>query len=108
MADDLGWEPMTRGEQGRNENAFVNAVSNGFQSDGEGRGINFSQSVAIELSRHMVVTARDGNERSVARNLLGNALFEVGRARERDGAAGGGGGGVSRGAGGADARAFAA
>ena len=39
---------------------------------------------------------------------LGTALGTLGRAGERDGAAGGGGGGLSRGAGGADARAGAA
>ena len=45
---------------------------------------------------------------AMTQNNLGNALWEAGRAGERDGASGGGGGGVSRGAGGADARAGAA
>ena len=45
---------------------------------------------------------------AMTQNNLGNALVALGRARERDGAAGGGGRGLSRGAGGMDARAGAA
>ena len=44
----------------------------------------------------------------MTQNNLGNALRTLGRARERDGAAGGGGRRLSRGAGGTDARARAA
>ena len=45
---------------------------------------------------------------AMTQNNLGNALATLGRARERDGAAGGGGRGLPRGAGGMDARAGAA
>ena len=45
---------------------------------------------------------------ATTQNNLGNALWTLGRAGERDGAAGGGGRGLSRGAGGMDARARAA
>src|SRR4051812_28574892 len=44
-----------------------------FFEDGETRGINFSLSVAIELARRMLATARDDEERWIAASLLGNA-----------------------------------
>ena len=46
--------------------------------DGETRGINFSLSVAIELARRMVATARDDGERWTAAVLLGDALRALG------------------------------
>src|SRR5215468_3670365 len=49
-----------------------------FWRDGNVKGINFSLSVAIELARRMRATAREGNERSVAINLLGAALATLG------------------------------
>ena len=47
-------------------------------ADGETRGINFSLSVAIELARRMVATARDDDERWTAAVLLGIALWSLG------------------------------
>ena len=49
-----------------------------FTADGETRGINFSLSVAIELARRMVATARDDAERWTAAVLLGTALWSLG------------------------------
>src|SRR5262249_25953676 len=49
-----------------------------FWADGNEKGINFSLSVAIELARRMVVTAREPNERGVALNLFANALRALG------------------------------
>jgi tetratricopeptide (TPR) repeat protein len=49
-----------------------------FQSDGETRGTNFSLSIAIELARRMVATARDRKERWATSVLLGNALRSFG------------------------------
>jgi hypothetical protein len=49
--------------------------------DGEAKGINFSLSVAIELARLMLATARDSAQRGTASTLLGNALLTLG-ARE--------------------------
>ena len=42
------------------------------------RGANFSLSVAIELARRMVASARNADERGVAGNLLGVALWTLG------------------------------
>ena len=49
-----------------------------FIADGETQGINFSLSVAIELARRMVATARDDGERWTATVLLGTALWSLG------------------------------
>ena len=46
--------------------------------EGSAKGINFSLSVAIELARRMVATAQDADERWLALNLLGNALWTLG------------------------------
>jgi hypothetical protein len=45
-----------------------------YYEDGKVRGINFSLSVAIELARLMLATARDRTERVTAANLLGIAV----------------------------------
>jgi hypothetical protein len=49
-----------------------------FWADGNDKGINFSLSVASELARRSLATARDANERGVALNLLGTALSTLG------------------------------
>jgi tetratricopeptide (TPR) repeat protein len=61
-----------------------------FWSDGDSKGVNFSFSVAIELARLMIATARDADESGNALNLLGTALSrlgerESGTARLREG-----------------------
>jgi tetratricopeptide (TPR) repeat protein len=56
---------------------------NQLMADGRVKGINFSLAVAIELARQKEATARDANERGVALNLLGNALWRLGE-RESD------------------------
>jgi tetratricopeptide (TPR) repeat protein len=49
-----------------------------FKAEGAAKGINFSLSVAIELARRMVSTARDTNERGIALNVFGETLRELG------------------------------
>jgi tetratricopeptide (TPR) repeat protein len=49
-----------------------------YYEDGEAKGINFSLSVAVELARRMLATARDSRERGTVLNLLGSALWTLG------------------------------
>jgi len=51
---------------------------NRFYEEGGTKGVNFSLSVAIELARRMVASARSADERGMAGNLLGNALWRLG------------------------------
>ena len=52
-----------------------------FYEEGQSKGINFSLSVAVELARRRVASARSADERGTAGNLLGIALGMLG-ARE--------------------------
>jgi tetratricopeptide (TPR) repeat protein len=57
-----------------------------FSAEGENKGSNLSLEVAIELSRRMVASAHNADERAIALNLLGNTLamlgeWEIGTAR---------------------------
>ncbi|MGB8843698.1 MAG: hypothetical protein WCC64_21820, partial [Aliidongia sp.] len=49
-----------------------------YEREGRDKGINFSLSVAIELARRIVTTARDTDERGIALDLLGTALGMLG------------------------------
>ena len=49
-----------------------------FYEEGGAKGVNFSLSVAIELARRMVASARNADNRGRAGNLLGNAFQALG------------------------------
>ena len=49
-----------------------------FYAEGEEKGINLSLEVAIEMARRMVASAPTGDERGIALNMLGNALWRLG------------------------------
>jgi tetratricopeptide (TPR) repeat protein len=46
--------------------------------EGEARGLSFSLSIAVEMARRLLATARNGTERGTAANLLGAALSTLG------------------------------
>ena len=94
-------------EKGR----YLHAQGNALRLHGSERGDNAALIKAIEIYRlasREYTRDRVPLDWAMTQNNLGNALATLGRARERDGAAGGGGRGLSRGAGGKDARARAA
>jgi hypothetical protein len=49
-----------------------------FYAEGEEKGSNLSLEVAIEMARRMVASAPNGDQRGIALNLLGNALWRFG------------------------------
>jgi tetratricopeptide (TPR) repeat protein len=49
-----------------------------FFAEGQNKGINLSLKVAVAMSRRMLDSARDSDQRGTALNLLGNALGSLG------------------------------